>query len=115
VRKDEPGYEEIACPDGRRGLWIRSTEDEQGLLLRLEFAAGREGDDDYLELQEGERLTRQKLHELRDVMHRLRYAHEVTVENAYYRTFKGRLRILPVMLRHAWADFWRKRKMRRQE
>ena len=60
-RCDQPGWEPVVIPDGRRGLWVRLVES-------LELCAGREGDDDYLRLDIGQVFTRQDLHTLYELM-----------------------------------------------
>lgn len=44
MRCNGPGWIELACPDGRRGLWARVTD------KGIELCAGREGDDAYVSL-----------------------------------------------------------------
>jgi hypothetical protein len=79
IRCEEEGYEAIARPDGRRGLWVR-LEGEFRAPLRIEICAGREGGDCYLDLKEGEVLTKEKLGQLYDALSRLRYAGELAKE-----------------------------------
>jgi hypothetical protein len=51
-RCNEPGWIQLALPDGhRRGLWIRVTDSVQ-------LCAGREGDDDYVALHASEEERR---------------------------------------------------------
>ena len=78
-RCDEEGYLELAKPDGRRGLWMRET------LQTLELCAGREGDDDYVKLVVGDRLTLETLHRLQGAMLTLRWAYEVAADNTEFR------------------------------
>lgn len=47
-RCDQPGWVDIGKSDGRRSLWIRMAVDNRS----FELCAGREGDDDYLRVDE---------------------------------------------------------------
>lgn len=82
MRCEEPGFEAVDVPDGRRGLWMRTAAASMRQVERLELAAGREGDDALVVLQAGETLTPELLGEVEDALSRLRYACEVAAENA---------------------------------
>lgn len=60
------GWEEVALPDGRRGLWRRHGECECG-ALRVELCAGREGDDAYVCFTLGEVVSHAQLADLDEV------------------------------------------------
>ena len=80
----QPGYEEIIVPDGRRGVWVRTTppladeargyERDWESVTQLEICAGREGDDDYVVLRPGMVVTPRMLCALYDVFSTLRFA-----------------------------------------
>ena len=56
-------------PSGRRGLWYR--ESREG--ARLEVCAGREGDDRYVQLNLGEKITRELLDSLAQCLYEGRW------------------------------------------
>ena len=45
MKASEPGFRLISPTDGRRGVWMRLTEDPGGGGERIELCWGREGDD----------------------------------------------------------------------
>lgn len=49
-------------PEGRRGLWMKREGD------RLRFFAGREGDDEEVNLVEGETITSELLERLAEIV-----------------------------------------------
>lgn len=71
----------IACPDGRRGLWMRRT-DADGRPVKVELFAGREGGDWNVTFSAGDVVTDRKLYQLTEVLTTLRYAYEVAADNA---------------------------------
>jgi hypothetical protein len=75
-RCTEPGWIELSRPDGRRGMWMRVTDN------CIELCAGREGDDAHLSLTLGSVLSRRDLAEAEDILKTFQWAKEVSVENA---------------------------------
>lgn len=73
MRCNEPGWEAISVPDGRRGLWLRFNLPTG----KLEVCAGREGDDAYVVLSVGKRLTQKKLTSLIDCLLTLQFSAEL--------------------------------------
>lgn len=89
LRCNEPGYELCAMndPQGRRGIWKRieswkrikensfgssackaeelTTNDQT--IMALELCGGREGDDDYVKLEVGQRITSKLLQALDNI------------------------------------------------
>lgn len=76
LRCIEQGWEAIAVPDGRRGLWIRVSRESGS----LEICAGREGDDAYVVLRTGTKVTAEKLNNLLDCLLHLRDGTELASE-----------------------------------
>lgn len=74
LRCQDPGWKPIDVPDERRGLWVRRSPGY------LELCAGREGDDAYVFLREGQDLTQGDLDSLYDVLETYRYAVELEQE-----------------------------------
>ena len=70
------GWELIAVPDGRRGLWMRRSS--SGFILEL--CAGREGDDAYVKLDIGEPITIEVVHGIVDVLRYLEWSESVRKE-----------------------------------
>lgn len=70
----EPGWVAVACPDGRRGLWIRTTD------RTVELCAGRDGDDAYVSF----RCDEVQATATRDVVSTALYAYEVACENVLH-------------------------------
>lgn len=68
MRNQQPGWCEIALPDGRRGLWSRVS------LNQLELCAGHDGDDAYIKLTAGDTLSLETICALEDVLNTLRFA-----------------------------------------
>lgn len=78
MRCNESGFEPIDVPDGRRGPRMRTTRDEDGRLVEVELAVGREGDNAFVVLTVEETITTETLRDIaNDVLFRLRYACEV--------------------------------------
>lgn len=86
-RCDQEGYRVVVVPDGRRGLWARESreraEDGEGALLRLELAAGREGEDAHASVSVGQTVDARLLHELAEVIGFARWAGEVAADDAW--------------------------------
>lgn len=76
-RGHQPGWRAIAIPDGRRGLWIREHADERGLLVKVEVCAGREGDDEHVELVAGQPVDGRDLRAIEDCLSTLRWVLEM--------------------------------------
>ena len=72
VRCEDEGYVTCAMhdPAGRRGLWARATENA------IELCSGREGDDSYVCLREGDTLTAETMQNLSEVLERAHDAWE---------------------------------------
>lgn len=51
-------------PSMRRGLWYRTSDDDTS----LELCAGREGDDEYIQLKVGQTLTKENLKALGSIL-----------------------------------------------
>lgn len=75
-RYREPGWIELVCPDGRRGVWMRVT------ATSIELCAGREGDDVLLHLNLGLRVRKRHIAEAGAILETLAWAHDVALENA---------------------------------
>lgn len=71
-RYKEEGYELVVQADSRRGLWFRTTD------KGMEICAGREGDDEYVFLKVGEKLTRKDIQNLKECFYSLAWAVEVS-------------------------------------
>lgn len=76
MKSNEPGFEAVAVPDGRRGLWMRVKRNEAGAIIEIEIAAGREGDDSGMTLREGEVITTDTLRMVEDCFTTLRFGAE---------------------------------------
>jgi hypothetical protein len=77
-RCDEPGWEPVVIPDGRRGLWMRDNRvDPNDLIMELELCGGREGEDDYLKLKAGQVLSARDLFELWGLMATVQWSVEL--------------------------------------
>lgn len=96
MRKDEPGWELIADPDGRRGLWMRQT------VTHLELCAGRDGDDTYVKIELGQEVTTRTLASLAEVMETLRYAVELERDTVWHEAgrISGRIRAVASYIFH---------------
>lgn len=53
-------------PSRRRGIWIKETRGEGGRIVQVELCAGREGDDAYVQIVDGQAPTARDLHDLVD-------------------------------------------------
>lgn len=73
MRCNEPGWEAVAVPDGRRGLWFR-RDPQTG---KMEICAGREGDDAHVVLTVGECLTAETVTSLEECLLTLQFAAEL--------------------------------------
>jgi hypothetical protein len=99
MNMDEPGFEEVVVPDGRRGLWVRRwiRTAEGGEVpdpdrwyelggragpTRIDLAAGREGDDAEVSFRVGDVVDVRQVVLLSELVNTLRYAHEVAAEDA---------------------------------
>lgn len=71
MRCNEPGYDEVCKPDGRRGLWMRYTKNS------VDLCAGREGDDDYIKLTAGQHLTQEDIAAIVGIVLTLRWSHDL--------------------------------------
>jgi hypothetical protein len=73
-RKDEPGYKVIAMhdPSGRRGVWYRANNDGS-----IELCAGRDGNDAYVRLDDGARVTATLLECIHFILSCGRYGHDL--------------------------------------
>jgi len=67
MRCTQPGWIEVCKPDGRRGLWVRTSAGS------VELCAGREGDDAYVQMRPGRDL--EDVGDLRAVVDYIVWAH----------------------------------------
>lgn len=72
TRSSEPGWLPVGAPDGRRGVWVRETDD-----LEVEFCAGREGDDEHARLAPGAALDAATMVALRAIAARAAWSREL--------------------------------------
>lgn len=70
MRALEEGWELLSAhdPNGRRGVWMRSTPRNTDTPTSIELCAGREGDDAYVKIELHETMTAKKLYEILDVL-----------------------------------------------
>ncbi len=75
-RAMQPGWQRLAKPDPRRGMWAYGLDPPTQLQV-LELCAGREGDDAYVRLEVGQVLDHKTMADLADVLDFLRYASDM--------------------------------------
>lgn len=86
MRMNEPGWVELARPDGRRGVWIRVTD------RGIELCAGREGDDEYLSLEKGKLVSDEDIYHAQEIVCSFEWARELGEEqNHRFWEMEGRL------------------------
>lgn len=73
LRCNEPGWIMLACPDGRRGVWMRVENDT------IELCAGKEGDEDYLKLQLREPVTKKHIQTAQDILETLNFVRGIVI------------------------------------
>jgi len=74
MRCNEPGWQAMAIPDGRRGIWIRMSDDTK----TLEICGGREGDDHYVKLDIGEAISEKLLYETTELLTSFSWAYDIS-------------------------------------
>jgi len=77
MKCNEPGFEAVAVPDGRRGLWMRTKRNDANEVTEIELAAGREGDDAGVVLREGATITSTTLRLVEECLSYLRFGAEL--------------------------------------